>query len=123
MGEVKRLDVDGLKAAYEGSWYTILGVDDIDEYVAGYEDELEQAGVGKPDEWYQTLGETVNRFFEQKAGGRAIRPNDQFRPDLTILLFAHVGSKMDPLKLPIFKIRWQDRWFDDLVDNVVERAS
>lgn len=101
-----------LTAAKAGSWYTIIGAGgDLQEWVKGYEDLLKEEGIGKPVAWYKTTGGEVNAF----AGGD-VESCDQFKKSLVFLFFPldglHVG------KLALFKLRMQDRWFDDIIDNM-----
>lgn len=104
-----------LALADDGSWYTILGAGgDLQEWVAGYEKELVEAGCGTPTQWFQTTGAAINHYAATRRG--PLRPEDEFQPDLTVLLFPLDG--LDVGRLAIFKIRWQDRWFDDIVDNM-----
>jgi len=97
-----------LQKAYEGSYYAILGAGgDLAQWTEGYEGLLAEEGIGKPAEWFQTTGAAVNQF----AGG-----SDPFEKDLTILLFPLDG--LETGKLAMFKLRMEDRWFDDVVQNM-----
>jgi hypothetical protein len=58
-------------------------------------------------QWLQTTGAAVNLFAG--AGG-------DYPLDTVVLLFPLTG--LDPHKLPIFKIRMEDRWFSDVIDNM-----
>lgn len=98
-----------LQAAYDGSFYTICGAGgDAQEWVEGYEKALEHEGIGKPVEWLQTSGACINLF----AGDN----HDPFSDDLNILLFPLEGLEVG--KLAMFKLAMQDRWFDDIIDNM-----
>jgi hypothetical protein len=104
--EIRKADP---KAAYDGSWYFVAGCGgDLNEWVDGYTKMLEEQGMGKPIGWYQMTGAEVNAFAGEN--------DNPFPDDLTCLLFPlddlHVG------KLAMFKIRMQDRWFDDVIDNM-----
>lgn len=106
--DIKNAD---LNAAYEGSYYTILGTGgDLKEWVEGYEEQLDKAGIGKPTEWFQTTGTAINAYTEPS------REHDRFHPELSVLMFPLKG--MDPTKLALFKLQMEDRWFDDIVDNI-----
>lgn len=104
-------DISDLSVAMSGSWYTILGVVNPQEYIDGYEGLLAEEGIGKPEAWYKTTGKDVNLF-----AGTAVAYDDQFPDDLTILMFPLDGLNVG--KLAMFKLRMQDRWFDDIIDNM-----
>jgi len=113
MSDVKTITtVKELKPAYAGSYYTISGVGgDIDEWVEGYEKYLADEGIGKPTAWLYTTGAAVNLF--------AGETHDPYPLDVGVLLFPLDG--LDMSKLPLFKIRMQDRWFDDVISNMRNR--
>lgn len=98
-----------LTTAYEGSWYMIAGCGGpLQEWVGGYEDLLKEEKIGKPVAWYQTTGADVNAF----AGDN----DNPFSDDTACLLFPLEGLHVG--KLAMFKLRMQDRWFDDVIDNM-----
>ena len=100
-----------LTPAMTGSWYTILGAGDPEEYVKEYENILAGEGIGKPEAWYKVSGKEVNAF-----AGDGVADDDQFPEDLTILMFPLDGLSMGLLAM--FKLQMQDRWFDDIVNNM-----
>lgn len=103
---------NGLEKAYEGSFYTILGAGgDLQEWQDGYEKLLEDNGIGKPTEWFQTTGAEINAFAGEN--------DNPFPDDLTCLLFPLDGLNVG--KLAMFKLSMGDRWFDDVVDNMRRR--
>lgn len=103
--------LDDLAKAYDGSYYTIEGAGgDLNEWVEGYEGLLAEEGIGKPVEWFTTTGAAVNLYAHPS------NPNDLYKFDLTFLMFPLDG--LDIGKLAIFKIKMQDRWFDDIVQNM-----
>lgn len=113
--DIPLLTLADLDRAYQGSWYFIAGCGaPLDEWTTGYEDLLAEEEIGKPSAWYQVSGETVNRYAEQ--GGNIISYHYAFQSDIACLLFPldrlHTG------RLAIFKILMQDRWFDDVIDNM-----
>jgi hypothetical protein len=113
---VKVLGASDLKAAYEGSYYTILGAGgEISEWTNGYEGLLKEAEIGQPVEWFRTTGESLNRFAEA-GGDYAIADRDQFDADLPVLLFPLDGLNVG--RLAMFKLQYEDRWFDDIVQNM-----
>lgn len=105
--------------AYEHSWYTILGASDVIEFAAGYVDLMEQAGIGAPSKFVAIHGGTVNQFAQGRAGA-VLASTDLFPSDLTVILFPL--DSLDVGKLAMFKLRMEDRWFDDVVQNMVRRA-
>lgn len=115
MEEIKNAD---LKRAYAGSYYIISGTGgDLQEWVTGYEDLMSQEGIGKPVRWLQTTGAAINDYAWPE-GWVSTNP-DAYPVDLLCLLFP-----LDDLhggKLPLFKLRMQDRWFDDVIDNMRRR--
>lgn len=113
---MKALTAAELDQATDGSYYTIIGAaGPLDEWLTGYEGLLAAADIGKPQEWFMATGNEVNRYLRRKKGGE-VRPHDEFKPDLTFLFFPldglHVG------RLAMFKLQMEDRWFDDIVQNV-----
>lgn len=104
-----------LQAAKNESWYTIIGASgDLQEWVDGYNDILQEQGIGTPKAWYTAKGARVNKEF-------GLTGNEAFKPRLTFLFFPLDG--LDVSKLAIFKIRMEDRWFDDVIDNALRRMG
>lgn len=104
-----------LKKAYKGSYYFIGGCGDpLDEWVTGYNDLLAKEEIGEPKAWFKTTGAAVNDFAFPE--GWISTNKDCFKPDLTVLMFPLDG--LHGGKLPLFKLRMQDRWFDDVIDNM-----
>lgn len=105
----RTLEQADLKAAYDGSWYFIAGCGgDLDEWTKGYDDLLTEAGIGKPTAWYVTTGADVNTFAQET--------DDPFPNTLQCLLFPLDGLNVPALAM--FRLRMQDRWFDDVVQNM-----
>lgn len=118
MTDIRDLDtVEALKEAYDGSFYFIAGAGgDLEEWVTGYHGMLAENGIEKPKEWCKTLGGLINDF----AGANFLEnKGDPFPPDLTCLLFPLDG--LDVGRLAMFKLMAQDRWFDDVIDNMRRR--
>lgn len=102
-----------LEMAYVGSFYFIAGCGgDIQEWIDGYEKLLEEEDIGKPIRWYQTTGATINRY----AGDIPCPDRDYFQEDLTCLLFPL--NDLNVGKLAMFKLRMEDRWFNDVINNM-----
>ena len=113
--DIKFADVAELQTAYDGSWYFVAGAGgDLAEWVTGYEKLMAEQEIGKPAEWWQTNGSTINLFATRHKG--TINRDDCFKGDLACLLFPldglHVG------RLAIFKLQMEDRWFDDVIQNM-----
>lgn len=118
--KIETLSASQLLQAYEGSYYTIAGTGgDLNEWVEGYHQLLEESGIRRPKAWFQTNGLAVNTFAMRES--HFIRPDDLFRSDLTFLMFS-----LDEIsaggKLALFKLRMSDQWFDDMINNMRRRA-
>ena len=97
------------REAYEGSFYTIAGCGgDLQEWIDGYQKLLDESNIGTPTAWYQLTGQQVNEF----AGPGNTNP---FQDDCMLLAFPLDGLAG---KLAMFKLQMQDRWFDDVIDNM-----
>lgn len=113
---MRALDSDTLSEAFGGSYYTIIGAGEpLDEWVDNYEQLLWDKVDGKPVEWFTTTGEAVNAFAAKTNGGE-IHPRDKFKPELPFLLFPLTDLNVG--RLAMFKMAMQDRWFDDIVQNM-----
>lgn len=100
---------DLLDKAYNGSYYTIIGAGgDLQEWKNGYQELLNKEGIGTIKEWITFTGADMNNKYQLK--GDNAYPND-----LTFLAFPLDGLNIG--KLAMFKLRMEDRWFDDIVDN------
>ena len=102
-----------LREAYNSSYYTILGAGgDLQEWVDGYNQMLSEEGIGKPAAWFSAKGAAVNKEF-------GLTGDEAFKARLTILFFPLDG--LDIGKLAIFKLKMEDRWFDDIIDDSLQR--
>lgn len=100
-----------LRRAYEGSYYTITGCGgDLQEWKSGYAEMLADAGIGKPTEWIEFAGADMNYEFE-------LYGTNAYDDDLHFLAFPLTGLNVS--KLAMFKLRMGDRWFDDIVENLL----
>lgn len=107
------METANLATAFDGSYYTIPGAGgDLQEWVSGYNGLLQEAGIGTPAAWFTTTGKDINTFAATR--GDVIDP---FPADLTVLMFPLDGLAAGALA--IFKLQMQDRWFDDIVANMV----
>jgi hypothetical protein len=98
-----------LQKAYDGSFYFIAGCGgDLDEWVTGYEKFLDERDCGKPTAWLQTTGKEVNEFAGEN--------DNPYQAGLICLMFPLDGMEVGPLAM--VKILMQDRWFDDVIDNM-----
>lgn len=96
-------------AAYDGSYYTILGcAGDLNEWTAGYQELLEARGIGTPKEFVTFKGADMNKIY-------GLTGNNAYDEGLTFLMFPLDG--LDVPKLAIFRLQAEDKWFDDIVDN------
>lgn len=102
-----------LKSALKSSWYMIIGVDVPLEWAEGYDGLLEEAGAGTAS-WHVFTGDQINRFIQRKRN-RVLSPEGHLPADTLVLMSPLDG--FNPVKIPIFKVRMQDRWFDDFVSN------
>lgn len=100
---------DILDKAYAGSYYTITGAGgNLDEWKNGYQELLNKEGIGTIKEWITFTGADMNNKYQLKG-------DNAYPADLTFLAFPLDGLNIG--KLAIFKLRMEDRWFDDIVDN------
>jgi hypothetical protein len=112
-----------LDKPYEGSWYTITGCGgDLQEWVYGYNENLAKESIGRPVRWVSTTGEAVNAYARSRARGFAhVSPEDLYPGDLLFLMFPLTALKTGALAM--FKLAWHDRWFDDVIDNMVRSVG
>lgn len=104
-----------LQKAYDNSYYFIAGAGgDLQEWVNGYNGLLKEQEIGEPVQWFTVTGAKVNDFAFPDGWTSDMR--ECFPVDLTCLLFPLDGLNMG--KLPLFKIGMQDRWFDDVIQNM-----
>lgn len=107
--------MDKLDKAYKGSYYTITGTGgDIDEWKKGYQDLLDKENIGKIKEWIEFTGEDMNSKY-------GLTGDNAYDSGLHFLAFSLDG--LDVGKLATFKLKMQDRWFDDIVDNNASRQG
>ena len=100
---------DLLDKAYNGSYYTIIGAGgNLDEWKNGYQELLNKEGIGTIKEWITFNGADMNNKYQLKG-------DNAYPADLTFLAFPLDGLNIG--KLAMFKLRMEDRWFDDIVDN------
>ena len=110
--EFNEQDLDLL---YNGSAYTITGAGgDLNEWVKGYEKLLTEENIGTPQKWYTFKGKVMNDKYDLSGDNR-------YPDDLTFLCFNLEGLNVG--KLAVFKLKMQDRWFDDIVNNNLEREG
>lgn len=100
-----------IKKAYEGSYYTIEGAGGkIEDWINGYNKLFAESNIGEISDYVIIKGKEMNDEFD-------LEGRDIYKNNLTILAFPLDG--LDVGKLAMFKLRMQDRWFDDIVDNLV----
>lgn len=106
---------DQLKEAYDGSYYTISGAGgEITEWISGLTKILKARDIGTPVKWLVTTGAAVNRFAGPKCSDSSYFPED-----LSILMFGLEGLNIG--NLAWLKLEAQDRWFDDVIQNMRNR--
>ncbi|WRS30508.1 hypothetical protein U6G28_02105 [Actinomycetaceae bacterium MB13-C1-2] len=111
------METTDYKDAYEGSHYTICGAGgDLDEWVAGYNKMLADQGIGTSTCWSQTAGENINHYAATHG-----EVTDPFQGDLTVLTLPLHGPYAS--KLAMFMLTMEDRYFDDVIDNIVNPGS
>lgn len=94
---------------YKGSAYTITGVaGPLEKWVKGYTELLQKEDIGTPEKFYTFKGKQMNEKY-------GLTGNNRYSDDLTFLSF--LIDSLETAKLAMFKLRMQDRWFDDIVDN------
>lgn len=97
------------KAAYSGSYYTVLGCGgELSEWIEGYTQTLNEAGIGEPREFVTFTGADMNTHY-------GLTGSNAYPDDVTCLMFPLDG--LDCGRLAVFRLRACDRWFDDIVDN------
>jgi len=106
---ITKLEAEDLNRAEEGSFYTISGAGgDLNDWVEGIQGLLDEREIGTVREWATCFGGDVNRY--------AGETKDPFPADLVVLMFSLDG--LDIGKLAMLKLQLQDRWFDDIVQNM-----
>ncbi len=106
-----------LRKAYEGSYYTIIGAGgDLQECKDGYNELLEKEEIGhvNDNDFITFSGKDMNDEFN-------LTGDNRYPDDLTFLAFPL--DNLNISKLAIFKLKMQDRWFDDVVDNNLDREE
>lgn len=102
------------KELYDNSAYTCTGCADPEEFAKGYTKYLKELGIGNVSTFYTFTGKQMNENYKLKGTTR-------YPDDLKFLAFKIDG--LDCGKLAIFKLRMEDRWFDDIVDNNKRNAN
>ena len=99
----------------KGSWYTITGCGgDLNEWKNGYQDLLNQEGIGTIQQWVEFTGADMNAHY-------GLKGVNAYPSDLHFLAFPLDGLNVG--KLAMFKLRMEDRWFDDIVANNAAREE
>jgi hypothetical protein len=96
------------ETAYFGSYYTIIGVNDYEDFKRGYTRELQDCGIGTPQKFIEFTGKEMNEHYH-------LTGDNRYKDDLHFLAFSLDG--LDVAKLSLFRLLWDDKWFDDMVDN------
>jgi len=97
----------------QGSWYTITGCGgDLSEWKNGYQELLDKQSIGTIQQWADFTGAEMNVHYH-------LTGDNAYPDDLHFLAFPLDG--LDVGKLAMFKLRMEDRWFDDIVSNNARR--
>lgn len=108
--KITQADLDDL---YNTSAFTVEGAGgDLNEWTEGINTLLKDNEIGEVKEFVYFTGEDMNNKYNLT--GSNAYPND-----LTFLAFKHDG--LDVGKLAMFKLQFEARWFDDIVDNNANR--
>ena len=100
---------------YDGSCYTITGAGgDLKDWINGYTAMLTEHGIGKPKKWITFSGRDVNIVYN-------LDHKNVFADDIVFLAFPLDG--LDVGKLAMFKMREEDRWFHDIIDNRINASG
>lgn len=106
------------KDAYHGSYYTILGCGgDINEWKEGYKKLLNEEGIMDLDTSSIIVFNGADLNADLKLHG-----DNAYPEDLTCMMFP-LNNVIHMGKLAMFKLRMEDRWFDDVVDNDLRREG
>lgn len=98
-----------LDELYANDAYTITGAGgELNGWVEGYNNLLEKENIGTPTKFYTFKGSLMNAKYD-------LTGEVAYDKDLTFLAFPLEGLNVG--KLAMFKLRMQDRWFNDIVDN------
>lgn len=104
-----------LRHAYEGSYFTVVGAGgDLKEWFDGLNEMFAEEGIGQIKEYISFTGKDINEWAR-------LTGTNAYADDLTFFAFPLDG--LDAGKLPIFKLRFGARWFDDIVDNNANREG
>jgi hypothetical protein len=95
---------------YKGSYYTIVGCDNVQEYEDAYKQMLRDAGLPEPIRWVSFTGQSMNAIYQ-------LIGEDAYPDDLNFLAFSLNGMGSNGGKLALFRLQNGDSWFDDIVDN------
>ena len=108
----KRYDIrdhDTFDMLYKNWAYTVIGAGgNLNEWMSGINKLLAENNIGKVNQFYVFKGKDMNEKY--KLSGDVAYPDD-----LTFIAFT--TENLNVAKLSIFRLRMQDHWFTDIVDN------
>lgn len=110
-----------LVKAYKGSYYTITGCGgDLKDWREGYNRLIKEGvdpnfDIDKEDLFFFS-GKDINNWLGLKGDNR-------YRDDLTFMTFSYETCSNSIVALAMFKLRMEDRWLDDIVDNNLRREG
>lgn len=112
---IKEITKEMFPKLYNEAWYTIEGAGgNLDDWEKGYQDLLDQEGIGKVRKWVTYTGKDMNEWAQ-------LTEDNAYPDNFTFISFSLDG--LDLNKLAIFKLKMKDRWFNDIVDNNARREG
>ena len=106
---------EGIEQLRNQSAYTIVGAGgDLNEWVNGYQELLQKEEIGEPEKWYKFKGKLLNDSYH-------LTGKNRYPKDIIFLSFPLTGLNVG--KLAMFKLKMEDRWLDDIIDNDLMRED
>lgn len=112
---MKTLNEVSFEDMYNGNFYTIIGAGgSLEDWVKGYNEMLVEQGIGTPVYWVTFKGAEMNQHY-------GLTGDNRYPDDLNFLAFPLNGLNVG--KLAMFKLKMEDRWNRDIVDNNAQREE
>ena len=110
-----------IQRLYDGSAWTWEGMNTDDDNLKAISDWFKDKGCPlKKEEFWVTTGKQMNEFCGKLAGKQTLTGDNAYPEDLSILSI-ELDNITDVPKLYMAKFEVKARWFDDCVDNNVQR--
>lgn len=110
---MKTLNEVSFEEMYNGWYYTITGAGgSLEEWVQGYNEMLDEQGIGTPEYWVTFKGADMNQYY-------GLTGDNRYIDGLNFLAFPLNG--LNTSRLAMFKLKMADRWFNDICDNNARR--